>query len=274
MEVRKKRKSWRFWLNLFILLYCIPGIVFYYIQDKLLFHPKALPADYAFHFSRPFDEFQLPLNAGCTIDVVRFLPADTSRIKGSVIYFHGNRNNIEHYAPLTKIFTDHGYDVWMPDYPGFGKSTGELKEQLFYQMANQVYKLVNSRISSDRITVYGKSLGTGFAAYVASSEPVKQLVLETPYYSIPDIVNSYAPIYPTGYMVNFKVPTYQYLSDTKEPTTIFHGTSDGVIFYRRAKKLKKFLKPSDQFCSIEGGKHNNLFDYPVYKQVMDSILNH
>jgi len=239
-----------------------------------MFHPKALPENYTFHFSQPFREFHLPLNPNCNIDLIRFIPADTSSIKGSVIYFHGNLNNVEHYASLTKIFTDNGYDVWMPDYPQYGKSTGPLKEDLFYQMADQVYKLVNSRVSSDSITIYGKSLGTGFAAYVASTEPVKQLILETPYFSVPDIVNSYAPIYPTGYMVNFKVPTYQYLKDTKEPVTIFHGTADHIIFYRRTKKLKKYLKPADRFYTIEGGKHNNLFNYPIYKKVIDSILNH
>ncbi len=270
--MERKRKKWRIWLNLIIIFYCLPGIVLYYMQDRFLFHPTVLDEGHAFHFTQPFEEHWIQLNSESKIDLIRFKPNDTSHTKGSIIYFHGNLDNVERYASLTKIFTEKGYDVWMPDYPGFGKSTGKLTEDKVYEMSEQVYKLVNSRISSDSITVYGKSLGSGFAAWLASTEPVKQLILETPYYSIPDLFNSYAPIYPTGWMAKYKVPTHNYLDDTKEPVTIFHGTDDGVIFYRRAKKLRENLKPTDKYYLIEGGKHNNLFDYPVYKNAIDSLL--
>lgn len=270
--MERKRKKWRIWLNVLVILYCLPGIVLFYMQDKFLFHPVMLDESYKFQFAQLFEEYWIQVNAESKINLIRFKPNDTAHIKGSIIYFHGNQSNVERYAPLTKIFTDRGYDVWMPDYPGFGKSTGVLKEEKIYDLATQVYKFVNARIGADSITVYGKSLGTGFAAWLASTEPVKQLILETPYYSIPDLFNSYAPIYPTRWMAKYKVPTHSYLDDTREPITIFHGTDDGVIFYRRAKKLRENLKPSDKYYLIEGGKHNDLFNYPIYKKVIDSLL--
>lgn len=255
-----------------ILVYCIPGIVLYYIQDKFLFHPKVLEKNHQFAFKQPFQEFWIPINAETDINVVKFQPPVGTPIKGAVIYFHGNRENVERYAPLVQIFTRRGYEVWMPDYPGFGKSTGKKSEAQFYLVADQVYKLVNSHMGEDSISVYGKSLGTGFAAYLSSTEPIKQLILETPYYSIPDVFNSFSFVYPTGLMSAFQVPTYKYLSETLEPVTIFHGTNDGVIFYRRAKKLRKFLKPSDRYYLIDGGEHNNLFEYPQYKAAIDSLF--
>lgn len=259
-------------LKVAILVYCIPGIILYYLQDKFLLHPKSLDKDHPFSFQQPFHEYWISLNASTQINVVKFLPPDSNAVRGAIIYFHGNRENVERYAPLVKIFTQQGYEVWMPDYPGFGKSSGEQSEAVFYQVATQVYKLVNAHIGKDSISVYGKSLGTGFAAYLASSEPVKQLILETPYYSIPDVFNSFTLIYPTRMMSKFNVPAYKYLSETTAPITIFQGTNDGVIFYRRAKKLKTFLKPSDKYYLIEGGKHNTLFEYPIYKKAIDSLL--
>jgi len=56
------------------------------------------------------------------------------------------------------------------------------------------------------------------------------------------------------------------------PVSIFHGTDDGVIPYRCTAGLKKKLKPGDEFITIEEGTHQNLADYPLYRQKLDSLL--
>ena len=158
------------------------------------------------------------------------------------------------------------------DYPGFGKTVGARNEKALYQQAAQVYKMAASKYGKDSITVYGKSFGTGIAAYLASMYDCKQLVLETPYFSIPDLFGCYAFIYPTSRMSNYKIPVNEFLKDVKDPVTIFHGTDDGVIPYRCAAKLKTILKASDQFITIEKGSHHNLNDFPLFHQKLDSLL--
>ena len=56
----------------------------------------------------------------------------------------------------------------MPDYPGFGKTTGKLTEENMYLEAKEVYKLAHSKFAADSIIVYGKSLGTGVASLIAA----------------------------------------------------------------------------------------------------------
>ena len=58
----------------------------------------------------------------------------------------------------------------------------------------------------------------------------------------------------------------------KAPITIFHGTDDQVVFYSNALKLKTVLKPGDEFITIEEGDHNNLNDFPLFKEKLDSLL--
>lgn len=259
-------------LKVVILLYCGIGIALYYLQDTFLFHPKKLTDGHVFKFDMPFKEWEIPVNKEDNISLIQFFPDDTVKRKGAVIYYHGNRENVERYAPFVNNFTRHGYEVWMPDYPGFGKTTGERNEKKLYEQAYQVKRLVESRYRNDSIILYGKSFGTGIAAYVASISQSKQLILETPYYSIPSLFSTYAFIYPTSYMSDYKIPTAEYLLDVKAPVTIFHGTSDGVIPYRCAAKLKNMLKPGDRFVTIENGKHNNLAGFAIYQQVLDSLL--
>ena len=254
------------------MLYCGIGIVLYYLQDKFLFHPEKLSAAYVYHFKVPFEEVNIPFNDTDTVNMIKFFPADSVR-NGVVVYYHGNMDNIERYAKFADDFTKHGYEVWMEDYPGFGKTTGERNEQKMYGQALQVHKMAAAKYGKDSIVIYGKSLGTGIAAYVASQSDNKRLILETPYYSIPSLFSCYAPIYPTSKMANYKIPTNEFLVDVKYPITIFHGTEDGVIPYRNAARLKKVLKPIDQFITIEKGTHHNLAGFDLYKQTLDSLLN-
>ena len=267
-----KRKILLRWLKIIILIYCSIGIALYYLQEKFLFHPEKLSNAYVYSFKVPFEELNIPFNDTDTINMIKFFPADSVR-RGVVVYFHGNRQNIERYAKFAGNFTKLGYEVWMEDYPGFGKSTGERSEKKMYEQALQIQNMAAAKYGSDSIIIYGKSLGTGIAAYVASETKNKRLILETPYYSIPSLFACYAPIYPTSAMSNYKIPVNKFLQDVNYPVSIFHGTNDGVIPYRNAARLKKVLKQTDEFITIEKGTHHNLNDFDLVKQKLDSLLN-
>ena len=259
------------WIKVVLLIWASVGIALFYLQDKFLFHPQKLDAGYQFKFKGHFEEINIPFNDIDTMNLVKFLP-DKIPAKGVVIYYHGNMKNVEHYATFAEPFLKLGYEVWMEDYPGFGKSTGFITEQKLYEQALQVKKMADLKFHSDSIIIYGKSLGTGIAANVASRTKAKMLILETPYYSIPSLFSSYAFMYPTEMMSNYKIPTHTFLEDVTYPIIILHGTNDGVIPYRCAKKLSAVLKPIDKFITIENATHNNLNATPEYFNAIDSLL--
>ena len=267
-----KRKILFRWIKVFVLLYSVIGIALFYLQEHFLFHPTKLPASHIFNFDVPFKEINIPFNEIDTVNMVKFFPKDSLR-RGVVLYFHGNKQNIERYAKFAASFTKNGYEVWMEDYPGFGKSTGERTEKKMYEQALVIQKMALSKYGADSIILYGKSFGTGIAAYVATQTNCKRLILETPYYSIPNLFSCYAFIYPTEKMSTYKISTYKYLQDINYPITIFHGINDGVIPYRCAAKLKSVLKPTDEFVTIESGTHHNLAGFDLYKNKLDSLLN-
>ena len=267
---RKRRIIFR-WLKVIILIYCSIGIALYYLQEKLLLHPEVLPKNYKFTFAQHFEELNIPINGKDTINMIKFITPAVVR-KGLVLYFHGNSQNINHYALYADNFTKMGYDVWMPDYPGFGKSTGELTEKKLYSDAGLIYLLARNTASADSIIIYGKSFGTGIAAQLASEKRCRMLILETPYYSIPALISTYAPIYPTASMSHFKLPTAEYVKRVPVPVIIFHGTDDGVIPYTSSYRLTEVLKATDHFITIKNGNHNNLNNFDLYHKELDSLL--
>jgi len=270
LSVVNKKNIFR-WLKVIVIVYCILGIALYYLQDKMLFHPKVVPKNQPYQFDIPFREVNLPYNETTNINIVQFIT--TGNPKGVVLYFHGNMKNISHYARFAPEFTRNGYEVWMIDYPGFGKSTGEFVEKNLYNWALIFYKLGRARFSKDSIIIYGKSFGTGIATQLASVRDTKRLILETPYYSLPSIVGQYAPIYPVNKMIKFQIPTYQFLQNVEAPVTIFHGTSDWTIWQSNARRLSKYLKPGDEFVSIKGGNHNDLHQFKLFQEKLDSVLS-
>ncbi len=160
--------------------YGIIGIAIYYLQDKIILHPVSLAPGYSYNFKEPFREVNIPFDTNANINIIQFsTPAPSP--KGVVLYFHGNRDNISWYAvKFVPNFTKNGYEVWMIDYPGFGKSTGPCTEPRLYEYANQLYLLASAHFMPDSISIYGKSFGSGIAAWLASRKTCKQLVLETP----------------------------------------------------------------------------------------------
>jgi alpha-beta hydrolase superfamily lysophospholipase len=268
-----KRKTVFRWLKWLFFLYIFIGGALFFLQDYFLFHPVKLARDYHYQFDTPFEEVDIPFNKTDIINMVKFFPADTIR-KGVVIYFHGNKGNIGRYGKFAVNFTKHGYEVWMEDYPGFGKSRGTRNEEILYGEAAKIYTMAAEKYAKEQIVIFGKSFGTGVAAQLASVKECSQLILETPYYSIPDLFSCYAPIYPVLNMTNYKIPVNQFLQKVKVPITIFHGTDDGVIPYRCAAKIKAVLKPTDEFITIEDGTHNNLNDFALFHQKLDSLLTH
>jgi len=260
----------KLWLKIAAVVYILCGTGLYFFQEKILFHPGELPADYRFNFRQPFKEIDLAVNAEKNLSIVQFTVPD-SVCKGVVLYFHGNRKNIERYAPFAVNFTRNNYEVWMMDYPGFGKSTGTRTEQIVYADAATLYQMARARFSKDSIIIYGKSIGTGVAAQLASVRNCKRLLLETPYYSIDALMRHYAFIYPVSWLTNYHFPTCNYLNKIEAPITLFHGTNDEVVPYCQALRLAK-ENPGVELVTIEKGKHNNLNDSPLFHQTLDSLL--
>lgn len=266
-----KTKLYKF-IGIAIIVYLLIGIGIYFFQEKLLFHPVKINTETTFNFSQPFKEINLSYDSNTHINIICFLADTTTLFKGHILYLHGNKNNVTHYAKYAANFTKKGYHVWMPDYPGFGKSTGVLSEEMLYNVSTITYNLIKSQTSSDSIHIYGKSLGTGLAAYIASKKNCKQLVLETPYSSITDMFNRYCFMYPIQTIVKYKIPTISYLQKTTTPITIFEGTADWVIPNAITQKLKSSLKPTDKFYDIKGASHNNLNNYKKYHTILDSLF--
>ena len=260
-------------LKIGLLVYLAIGLILFLSQKLFLFHGKELPSNYKYAFNEQlFTEHNISRANGTNLHYIQFFPNDTASA-GILIYYHGNMQNINRYAPYIRFFTANNYIVIMPDYPGFGKSTGYITEKIMKDDAQTIYNKAVQQVGANKVTIYGKSMGTGVACYIAANNNCKRLILETPYYSLPTIYDDYAWMYPTKWLLQFHFNNYKMMPLIKAPVTIFHGTNDGLISIKNASKLKPLLKPIDEFVTIAKAKHNDIVNFPLYTEKLDSILS-
>ena len=251
------------WIKFLIIIYSGIGIALYYLQDKILFHPDKLSADYSVRLKTSFKEFSIPVNKKDTVNVINFLPVNNV-VNGTVVYFQDCKGSIETIEKNTAIFTKHGFSVWMFEYPGFGKSRGELTEAKLYEYAFQLKRLAESNHSNNNMIIYGEGFGAAIAANLSSDSSVKHLILVSPFASTADYFNCFLPMYPWKSMALFKMPTMEYLLDVIAPVTIFSLNDN--------KKIKSTIKSTDQYLQIHSGNGKEIYETAAYQDSVSEIL--
>lgn len=254
-----------------ITAYLLSAVLLYFFQHIFIFHPVKVSPDYVYDLPFNHKETTLVYNNDHH-NIIQFFP-DTLPAKGLVLYFHGNMANVEYYAQHSMYFTNNDYAIWMIDYPGFGKSRGKISEENLYQQGFIFYQLaINSGYNPDDIILYGKSLGSGIAAYVASEKPCKKLILETPYYSFRLLAQNYLFIYPVSLLVKYTIPLHRYIENLQVPVSIIHGKKDEIIPFKHAEMLNASLSAKDEFIILENGMHNDLYKFSKTVKKLDSLL--
>ena len=247
----------------------VVGFVYFYL-DKIVFLPVPLDTAHSFRFDHEFEEVNLfSENNGPLINSL-FFPVRQNE-KGIVLYLHGNADNLQRWGEYTVDFTKNQYSVLAIDYPTFGKSTGDLTEENIYLSAETAYDWLKERYDSANIIIYGRSLGCAPATYLAAQYPANKLILETPFYSMPDVLKMR---YPWVFLFEpqYKFPNNEYLQQVDYESWIFQGTADEVVPFNSAVKLKPLLESPDRFIVIEGGGHKNLREFPEYHEALKRIL--
>ena len=268
VQRKLKRRLKKFVIVLFG-IYVMIGSALYFFQEKILFLPTTLEQEYQYQFNYNFEELFLKTEENVTINALHF---KVENPKGVILYFHGNAGDLSRWGSITEYFSAMQYDVLIMDYRTYGKSTGKLSEQGFYRDAQFCYDYLLKQYSENEITLYGRSLGTGIASYLASTNQPKQLILETPYHSILDVAKYRFPMFSVKYLLKYQFSTYKYLPKTSCPITIIHGTDDSVVPYSSAKKLSELSIKNLNFVTIEGGNHGDLIEFEDYHKTIRALL--
>lgn len=252
------------------IIYIALCIIIYFIQDFFFFRPERLPENFMYKYPFPFKEVNFEMEDGGTVNGVHF---QIPNAKGVVFYFKGNSRSIKGWGKFSRDFVSKGYDFFMVDYRGFGKSKGKRNEQILYNDMQQVYKWLMKQYPEEKIIIYGRSIGSGIATRIASWNDPKMLILDSPYYSFLSQVRRFGFLLPLKFILRYQIRTDLFIKKVKCPIFIIHGRRDRLIPFRAGKKLAEDTKDRSMLLPIDEGGHNNLPEFSEYHDYLYDILN-
>ena len=258
--------------SVLLILYLLICILLYFFPEKMIFLPQALAADFQFQHYDNFEERFIEMEDGKKLHALLFRTQDP---KGVVFYLHGNAGSLEGWGSVEETFTALGYDVFIPDYRGYGKSEGSIEsEAQLHSDMQTLFNEIKEEYAEDEIIVLGHSIGSGMAARLAAVNDPKLLILQAPPYSLPDLVKNTFPLklFPT-FLLRYKLNTGKNIAAADMPVVILHGDQDEIVYYGSSLKLKKHFKPADTLITLEGLGHNNFLDTARYRRSIEEVLN-
>ena len=245
-------------------------LVFYFGQDFFFFRPERLPKWFVYQYPFPFSEINFEMEDGGTINALHF---KVPNAKGVVFYIKGNSRSIKGWGKFAKDFVGKGYDFFILDFRGFGKSKGRRTEAILYSDLQQVYKWLAEEYDEANIVLYGRSMGSGLATRIASWNRPKMLLLDCPYYSFYYHIRRYGFWMPLNWVLGYHIRTDLFIKKVQCPVHIIHGRRDRLIPFAQGLKLQQLDPSGIRLHAIEGAGHNNIPEFPEYHDLLYDILH-
>ena len=263
--------QWLYICLIVISIYIVVSVLLYYLQDYLLFKPEKLDKDFQYFYeNQEVEEYNIETRDGALINGLHF---KVEKPKGIVLYLKGNSKSMKGWGKFAVDFTRHDYDVFMIDYRGFGKSTGRRTQKAIKNDLQLIYNKMKEKVDEKYIILYGRSLGSGFATKLASTNQPRMLILDAPYYSLSKVTARYAPFMPMSVILKYPIPTYKWLKYVQCPIHIIHGTNDKLIPFKSSVKLSKIKPNLTRLYAVIGGGHKNLNTFESYHKMLSEIIN-
>jgi pimeloyl-ACP methyl ester carboxylesterase len=124
-----------------------------------------------------------------------------------------------------------------------------------------------------RVTVIGRSLGSGVAIQVASARPVERLVLVTPYDSLEELAARRFPGIPVGWILRDKFESGRYAAKVTAPTMLIAAGNDKVVPRASTDRLLgRFAGGVATLGVGPGAVHNFPDSHPEYIRLLRGAL--
>lgn len=208
------------------------------------------------------------------------LPA-RGKAKGTVLFLHGNAQNIStHIASVYWLPAQH-YNVFLPDYRGYGLSEGSpslagVQDDINSAMA---YLLQRADIDTERIVILGQSLGGSSAIYNVAHSPyrqkIKALIAESAFSNYRGIAReklaSFWLTWPLQWPLALTIdddysPLPVVAKVSPIPLLIIHGDQENIVPLPHGQALFAAAAQPKEMWVVPNGGHIEAFRHKEYQE--------
>ena len=224
------------------------------------------------YYPEPWQDRDWARLSGLPLEEVWFQAADGVRLFGwyvesaadrpVMLWCHGNAGNISHRLENLKLLFRLGLSVFLFDYRGYGRSqTVRPGERGLYDDAYGAYDYLTRtrKIRSERIVLFGRSLGTTVAGELAVQRPASALILESSFPSIEAVAKFHYGGLPVHWLLGAEHRLIDRLPQLSLPKLIIHGDKDDIIPIDLGRQVFDAALPPKEWCLIHGAGHNDTY---------------
>ncbi len=189
--------------------------------------------------------------------------------RGTILVCHGNVENISTHAKLDLWLVRAGYDLFIFDYRGYGRSEGEATVDGIHRDAGTALEtlLAMPGMEHEQVIIYGKSLGGAVAVHLAATSPrrdrIKGLIVESAFADYrmkarEEIVHNYGWFvqYPLSLLVNNDYSPRKFIAKVAPiPVLILHGDRDGIVPVEHGRVLFEEAREPKAYWELAGLGH-------------------
>lgn len=181
----------------------------------------------------------------------------------TIVYFHGNADNLPSTAAYHNLLTDQGFGLLLTSYRGYSGNKGQPTEENVYKDANAFIEgLFAQGVAPEDLIIYGYSLGTGIATEMATRYPPKALILGSPFSSLIAAAAAHYPYLPVAWLLEDKFDNAAKIGRIDAPILIINGRNDRVFPSREGDLVAAAAMPGRvTYKSFEGGHVDHFFDH-------------
>ncbi len=248
--------------------------VFFYPQQEL----RAAPDRYGIAYQDVY--FQTADN----LRLHAWLLAAQGEKKGSILFLHGNAENISTHLASVYWLPQEGYQVVLLDYRGYGHSEGVPDLPLILQ---DIERVIGDLAAKDpqAIVLFGQSLGGSLAiyaaAYSAHKDRLRAVVADSAFSSYREIARDVLGAFACTWIL--KWPLSLLVTDAFSPAPavplvspvlllLIHGEKDKVVPPQHSQQLFALAREPKQLWLIPQAGHIQTLQIPEYRQRFLSFL--
>jgi len=237
-------------------VFALVGLRLFFLQRRLVFRPSR-------------DTVGSPRDCGLAFEEVHLDVPGEGLLKGwwipgsgankVILYFPGAIGNMSCEVSTLAWLAKIGAQVMVVDYPGFGFSPGRPSENGCYRTAEAawLYTVEEKGISPSNVMIFGRSLGAGIAAYLASRRECGSLVIHSGVASVPAVAARRYPLLPTYLFCYIRFNAVRYMRRCQCPTLVMHSPADRVIPISHGKRIFHAAPSPKRFVTMPGDHYSN-----------------
>jgi len=208
-----------------------------------------------------------------------------NRTAGSILFFHGNGDNVSTQLPNTFWLAKQGYDLYFYDYRGYGKSQGVPNlDDTISDMELIIAHVVQQLPEDEKLIVMGHSLGASMAIYTVAHSAYRDRIetlitveaFSDYHHVTQDILSRSWLLWLFQWPLSFTISNgYSPLDSislvSPIPVCVIHSENDEMIDMYHADRLFAAAKEPKTFKLIDSD-HSNIFVTKENRQILFDYL--